>query len=140
MPSNQMSPTLQQRNPITYEAHRRQTFWQIYFPLIIFGLLVIGTMVLVALADREQHNRGSDISLIFLISVTLVAFLIVIVALVYLIINLRRLLKASPYFFFNVQRIFYTIEMRVKKASNVAVEPILKLNGFMAGARSLRRK
>jgi heme/copper-type cytochrome/quinol oxidase subunit 2 len=140
MPSEQITPTLQQRNPITYEAHRRQTFWQIYFPLIIFALLVIGTMVLVLLEGREQQSQGSDISLIFLISVTLVAFLIVIVVSIYLIVYLRRLIKASPYFFFNVQRISYTIEMRVKKFSNMVVEPILRLNSFIAGARALRRK
>jgi heme/copper-type cytochrome/quinol oxidase subunit 2 len=140
MASEQISPTLQQRNPNTYKIHRRQIFWQIYFPLIFVALLVIGTIVLILLADNEQLSRGADTSLIFLIAITLVAFLIVIIGLVYAIGYLRRLLQASPPFFFNVQRITYIMEMRVKKFSGLAVEPILKINSLIAGARALRRK
>ncbi len=140
MTSEEFTPSLQQRNPITYQAHRRQAFWQIYFPLIVFTILVIATIVLVIIANNAQVSKWADISLIFIISITMVAFLVVIVGLVFSIVYSRRLLKATPYFFFNAQRFIYLVEVRVKRVSNVAVEPILRISGFFAGAGALRRK
>jgi len=140
MTSDQITPQLKQRNPITYEAHRRQSFWQIYFPLIIFAVLVIFTIIVAVLAENEEASKWADISLIFMISISLVVFAVVIVGLVYAAIYFRRLIKATPYFFFNVQRFTYMMEIRVKKGASIVVEPILRLNSFFAGARALRRK
>jgi uncharacterized membrane protein len=140
MDSEEFTPTLKQRNPITYQAHRRQAFWQIYFPLIGFSILVITTIVLAIAATNAQASKWADISLIFIISITMVAFLVVTVVLVVSVYYSRRLLKATPYFFFNAQRFIYLVEIRVKRVSNAAVEPILRVNGFFAGAGALRRK
>jgi len=140
MASEEITPSLQQRNPITYQAHRRQAFWQIYLPLIVFTILVIATIVLVIIASNEQVSKWADISLIFVISITMVAFLVVIVGLAFSVVYTRRLLRATPYFFFNAQRFIYLVEIRVKRVSNVSVEPILKINSFFAGAGALRRK
>jgi hypothetical protein len=140
MDSEEFTPTLQQRNPITYQAHRRQAFWQIYFPLIGFSILVITTIVLAIAATNAQASKWADISLIFIISITMVAFLVVTVVLVISVYYSRRLLKATPYFFFNAQRFIYLVEIRVKRVSNVAVEPILRVNSFFAGAGAIRRK
>jgi hypothetical protein len=140
MASDHLTPGAKQRNPITYEAHRRQSFWQIYFPLIIFGVLVIVTIILALLADSEAASKWSDISLIFMISLAMITFVIVIVGLVFLVIYTRRLLKATPYFFFVVQKYTYLVEIRVKRASNIAAEPFLRLNSYIAGVRAMRRK
>lgn len=140
MDSEEFTPILQQRNPITYQAHRRQAFWQIYFPLIVFSILVITTIVLAIAATNAQASKWADISLIFIISITMVAFLVVTVVLVISVYYSRRLLKATPYFFFNAQRFIYLVEIRVKRVSDAAVEPILRVNGFFAGAGALRRK
>ena len=140
MASEEFTPTLKQRNPITYQAHRRQAFWQIYFPLIVFSIFVITTIVLAITATDAQDSKWADISLIFIISITMVAFLVVTVVLVISVYYSRRLLKATPYFFFNAQRFIYLVEIRVKRVSNAAVEPILRVNGFFAGAGAIRRK
>lgn len=140
MASDRITPELKQRNPITYEAHRRQTFWQIYFPLIVFGILVIITIVLALFADDQADSKWADISLIFMISIAMVAFLIVIIGLVAAAYYTTQLLKETPYFFFTVQRYSYLIEIRVKTYSNAAVEPFLRLHSFIAGARAIRRK
>jgi heme/copper-type cytochrome/quinol oxidase subunit 2 len=140
MSSDQISQNLQQRNPITKEAHQRQTFFQIYLPLIIVALLVIFIVVVALLAQNEQASKWADISLIFLISVWLVVSLLVIALTIVAVIYLTRLLKASPYFFFEVQRITFIIEMRSKAIGNSIVEPVLRVNSYIAGARALRRK
>ncbi len=140
MSSDQISQNLQQRNPITKEAHERQTFFQIYLPLIIVALLIILIVVVALLAQNEQVNKWADISLIFLISVSLVVTVIVIALTIVASFYLTRLLKASPYFFFEVQRITVIIEMRSKAIGNSIVEPVLRVNSYIAGARALRRK
>ena len=140
MASQEFTPTIKQRNPITYQAHQRQAFWQIYFPLIVFALLVIAAIVLAIVANNYQVSKWADISLIFVISITMVAFLIITVGLVVLVVYTRRLLRATPYFFFEAQRFIYLVEIRVKRVSSVAVEPVLRVNSFFAGAGALRRK
>jgi hypothetical protein len=109
-------------------------------PLIVFTILVIATIVLVIIASNEPVSKWADISLIFVISITMVAFLVVIVGLAFSVVYTRRLLRATPYFFFNAQRFIYLVEIRVKRVSNAAVEPILKINSFFAGAGAIRRK
>ena len=140
MASQEFTPTLKQRNPITHQAHRQQAFWQIYFPLIVFTILVVTAIVLAIVASNEQVSKWADLSLIFIISVTIVAFLVVTVGLVVSIVYTRRLLKATPYFFFEAQRFIYLVEIRVKRVSSVAVEPILRVNSFFAGVGAIRRK
>lgn len=140
MSSDQISQNLRQRNPITKEAHQRQTFFQIYLPLIIVALFLIIFIVLALVAQNENVSRWADISLIFLISVSLVVTLIAIAVIIVLTIYLTRLLKSSPYFFFEVQRITYIMEVRSKAIGNSIVEPVLRVNSFFAGLRALRKK
>ena len=104
MASDRLTPDSKQRNPITYEAHRRQAFWQIYFPLIIFGALVVVAIALALLSENEEASKWSDISLIFMTSLAMVTFVIVIILLVVSVIYTRRLLKATPHLFFVVQK------------------------------------
>ena len=140
MASNDILSTNKQRNPVTQEAHRRQAFWQIYFPLILFGALVIVAIVLAVLMSSQGVSKWADVSLIYMISLAMVSFLIITVFLVISAIYTGKLLKATPYFFFTIQRYAFLIELRVKKAANVSVEPFLRINSFIAGARAIRRK
>ncbi|MFL7893753.1 MAG: hypothetical protein ACK2UM_01560 [Anaerolineales bacterium] len=130
----------QQRNPITQAAHRKQAFWQIYFPLILFGILVVVAIVLVVLIDDRGASKWADISLIYIIAIAMIAFLVTTILLVMLVVYTARLSKATPFFFFKVQRIFYLTEIRVKDIANIASEPFLRINSFIAGVRALRRK
>ena len=140
MASQEFTPTFKQRNPITYQTHRRQAFWQIYFPLIVFAVLVITAIVLAILATNQQVSKWADMSLIFIISISIVVFLIVTIACVAAVVYTRRLLRATPYFFYEAQRFVYLVEIRVKQYSGIAVEPVLRINSFFAGAGALRRK
>lgn len=140
MASDRLTPNSRQRNPITHEAHRRQTFWQIYFPLSVFGVLVIVATVLAILAENEAASKWADISLIYMLSVIMIFFVITIAILIISAIYTRRLLQATPYYFYILQKYTYIIEVRVKRASNLAVEPIMRLNSYIGGARALRRK
>jgi small-conductance mechanosensitive channel len=137
MASDRITPEYKQRNPITYETHKRQTFWQIYFPLIVFGVLVVVAIVLALLADDHSNSKWADISLIYMIAISLVTAAIVIVGLLFLAYYTTQLLKSTPYFFFTLQRYTYLIEFRVRKYSNSAAEPFIRANSFFAGVGRL---
>lgn len=140
MASDRITPELKQRNPITYAAHKSQTFWQIYFPLILFGVMVVVAIVLAIFAEDHSNSKWADISLIYMISVVMVTFVIVIAALVILAYYTTQLLKATPYFFFTVQRFTYLVEFRVRRYSNFAAEPFLRMHSFFAGVGALGRR
>jgi hypothetical protein len=140
MPADQITPKIRQRNPVTHEAHRRQAFWQIYFPIILFSIFVIVAIVIAVLAENQKVSKWSDISLIFMISIMLIAFLVTTILLVLIIYYLRQGIKATPFYMFDAQRFTYLLEVRVKLVSNAAVEPILRIKSFIAGARALWRK
>lgn len=140
MPADQISPKIRQRNPVTHEAHRRQAFWQIYFPLILFSIFVIVTIVIAVFAENQKVSKWSDISLIFMISIMLIAFLVTTILIAVVIFYLRQGIKEAPFYMFDAQRFTYLLEVRVKLVSNAAVEPILRIKSFIAGARTLWRK
>ncbi len=140
MSGNEISAPVKERNPITHESHRRQAFWQIYFPMILFGTLVVVALVLVLIAEDQGVSKWADISLIYIISLVMVAFLVTSAILVLSVIYTRRLYKAAPFFFFNVQKFTFLAELRVKDVSTSAAEPFIRIRSFFAGLRALRRR
>ena len=140
MAPNDLLPPEKQRNPVTQEAHRHQAFWQIYFPMILFGAFVIVAFIMAVLVDSLGASKWADISLIYMISLAMVTFLITMIIIVVTVIYTAKLIKATPYFFFIIQKYAYVMETGVKRASNMAAEPFLRVNSFIAGARALRKK
>jgi hypothetical protein len=140
MATDDFLPIEKQRNPITQATHKHQAFWQIYFPLILFGAFVLITIILVVFADNAAASKWADISLIFIISLAMVVFLLTMIGTVVIIYYNVRLIKATPYVFFTIQRYAYIMELNVKRASSVAAEPFLRVNSYIAGARALRKK
>jgi hypothetical protein len=140
MQQNDVINPRKERNPVTSEAHRRQTFWQIYFPMLLFGAFVVIAIISAVLLESEGVSKWADISLIYMVSLTMVIFLITTIVIVVTAIYMARLIKETPYFFFIIQRYAYLVEQRIKSATSAAEEPFLRINSFIAGARALRRK
>ena len=140
MSTNDFLPQEKPRNPVTREAHKHQAFWQIYFPMILFGAFVLVAIVAAFFLESEGASKWADISLIYMVSLAIVIFLITFILTVGMIYFTAKLTRATPYFFFVVQRYFYIMELRVKQASDKAAEPFLRINSFIAGARALRKK
>jgi hypothetical protein len=128
---------------VTYAIHRRQVFWQIYFPLIIIVSLVLfaGIGVLLASASGSGDiTLWGDISLIWLISPMLVLILISFVALVGMVYLLWQILKVLPSYTRQLLEIFLLVQIRVRKASDAAASPFIHGHSFMASVRrGLRR-
>lgn len=83
-----------------FRGHRRQTFWQIQFPLILAGLIVIAVTVFLIVITAGHGNtvdtHWADISLIWLILPVLAGSLIPLALLGGLIFLMAKLLGALP--------------------------------------------
>jgi hypothetical protein len=53
---------------------------------------------------------------------------------------LMRILRIVPPFALRVQNLFSKIEQRVRRGANIAVEPILRIESWLAALRALRRE
>ena len=131
---------LPERNPLTYQEHRRQVLWQIALPLGIGAFVVLILAVLTILASMETISRWADISLIFLIIVLAVVTLLFIAVSGALVYGVWYTLKYVPPYARIAQDFLETVRQRTRQGADLAVEPILRINGWVASLRALRRK
>lgn len=132
-----------QRNPLTYQQHRREVFWQITIPVVVGGVVLLA-MALGAVAAALQGvgaiNRWSHISLILLIVPTMFIGLIVMIVMAAMIYLLTLLLARTPYLASRLQNIFVLLGIRVEKSSRAFAEPFMRLSSFSASLRALLRR
>ena len=131
-----------ERNPETYRAHKRDTFWQITFPLIVGVVFVIILSILTVLAATGGGNitQAGDIALIRLIvPLMLVTFIFTIIfgAVAYGIIMINDTL---PLYTRQAQDAIARVRQQVQMGSDKAVEPFLKIQSFFASLKALKRK
>ena len=115
------------RNPETAARHRREVFWQITIPLLVFILLLILLVLALAVGGAGDLSTWADISTIWLIIPLLIfgtIFLVLMVAMVY---GISRLLAVLPYYAFRAQIFFFRTRNAVRIYSDKAVEPVFKI-------------
>ena len=133
------------RNPVTYQKHRHEVFWQITVPIAIGVILIVGTAIVVAVgASAEQISKLADVSLISLIIPAMIFTLIFIAINVAVIYGLVRLVVLLPFYSKVAQDFLIVVHFRVQKVGDVITEPFLRVHAWRASAgqlkRSLRRK
>jgi hypothetical protein len=133
------------RNPITYQKHRHEVFWQITVPLAIGAFCIVALGVTIAVgANMAQISKLASVSLISLIIPAMFFTLIAIAITVASIYGLVRLIILLPYYTREAQNFLLVVRVRVGKASDAVVEPFLRAHSWRASAgqlkRSLRRK
>ena len=129
MPAMDDFPNSQPRdyNPITQAKHRHEVFWQITFPLLIALTLLLALAVFVILSGDSQVSRWAYVSMIWLILLSFVIAFLVIAILAGLVYGMFRLLRAMPSYTRRAQDTFEIIHLRVRRVSDLAVEPIIQL-------------
>lgn len=137
-------PTAQpERNPDTYAAHKRDVFRQITLPTLIGLIVIIGLTIAVIYAGASGNNqvsRWADISLIWLLLPVTFLSLLILAFLVGTTILFTKLLYVFPIYAYKVQIFIREAQTKIKSATDMAVEPVLKINSFLASARTLLRR
>jgi len=130
-----------ERNLKTHAVHRKEVWWQIILPLC-FGclilILVMAGVIWAAVGSSAQVSRWADISLILLIPLQLCFGLLGLGVVIGVTILISKLLGGLPGFTWKVQKVFTSLQQITLTASNALVKPILKLEGWSAGARRAR--
>jgi uncharacterized membrane protein YedE/YeeE len=136
------APKLPERNPVTYQNHRKEVLWQITIPAIVGILVIVGLLVLVLLVPggAEGHSRWADISLIWLILPILVLALVLLLIFGGLAYAIVKLIGIIPPYTRKAQDAVDRAGAAVRRASDAAVEPVLRAKSFSASVRALRRR
>ena len=128
------------RNPITYEKHRREVFWQITVPVMVgVAILVFAAVAIVVGANAVQISKMADISLIYLIIPTMIITILFIAINAAFVYALIRLIQVLPLYSRQAQDFLIVVRIRVRQVSDKVVSPILGIKSFNASARQLGR-
>ena len=135
-----MKPKLQQPVHESYRRHRRELVWQIILPVALTALFIV---VLIVLINIATFNEGGDvgrwaaISTIWIVIPVMVAGLILLALLVALVYLLKRLLGITPTYTGLAQDYVHKAAAYVKRGTEMAVKPVLFLDGIGASLKAL---
>jgi FlaA1/EpsC-like NDP-sugar epimerase len=128
------------RNPQSHAKHRRETFWQITFPLLIGVLLIIAAMagiIISASQPTSEVSRWADVSLIWIILPAMVFTLILLALLVGLVIGVTILHRRLPRYFSMALFYMQVAREKMRQISDKLAEPVIKTNSIWAAIRRI---
>ena len=121
-------------------THRRQRFWQIILPIVLFCLLIGVAGVYTIFAGKAISRLWADVSIIWLILPLLFFVLLFLVLLIGMIYLLNKLTKNLLGISRKAQNLFTHIEHETCRVSNSVVKPFFWIHQFQSGLKSLMRK
>jgi hypothetical protein len=123
----------------SYLRHRRQRTTQIILPVVLAALLCIAMVVLVNIATFRGDGdvaRWAAVSTIWIVIPIMIASLIFFVLLAGLIYLLVQLLGIVPVYTDKAQDFVRMVSLRIRRAADVSVQPIIYLDGIGASIRA----
>lgn len=127
----------------SYLKHRKQRLTQIILPVAVSALAFVGCVVWVSVAAFNQGGdvgRWAAISTIWIVIPIMLAGLIVLALLIGLIYLMARALSGLPYYTGIAQEYVYIAEGYIKRGANMAVNPIIAINGWLEAIKAFFEK
>lgn len=124
----------------TANAHRQEMRWQVYFPIAIGFIVILFLSVVINSVESIDLNRLAKLSTIWLTLPLLVFSVLVLLSLIGTSYALIRLIAIAPRYFNRAQKLLARIEMKTERLSDMAIEPILKMQSWRAGLKALWKK
>lgn len=124
----------------SYKRHRRELIWQIILPVALAALIMVALIVLINVATFNQNGdvaRWAAISTIWLVIPIMIVLVIVLGLLGGLVYLMKKLLDITPTYTGLAQHYAYKAAGYIKRAADVAVKPVLGLEGIKAGINAL---
>ena len=124
----------------SYQKHRRELAWQIILPVALASLLIVALIVLINIATFNQGGdvaRWAAISTIWIVIPVMLAGLILLALLVALVYGMKRLLDITPTYTGLAQDYVHKAAGYIRRGADMAVKPVLLLDGIGAGVRRL---
>jgi hypothetical protein len=122
--------------------NQQESFWQIMFPLILGGLIILGlgAWIIWTAAGEGSVRQAADVSTVLLVIPVLVFALIPLALFGAGAYGIYRLRGVLPPYFQKVLQFIESIRAAVGKAADKSVEPIYSLGGILAAVRYLLKK
>lgn len=130
-----ITDTKQFKQTSEFLAHKKQRFWQIWFPFIIGLSLIIGLMVLIILGavhgdPRGLNSKWASLILIIMIVLASILTLLTIGLLVVLIVYLAKGIHGLPPLTNQGKYYASLISQKVLEASDKIAQPIVAMGGW----------
>jgi len=127
---------------VSYLRHRRQSVWQIWIPVMVASLLVLGAAVIMILPvtgvdTGVDGSQWADASLIWIILPLLFLAIVVTLLLIGLIILTAKILKLTPQYTVIGQHYAALISANVQFWSKRIVKPLIAIKGHLASMNAL---
>jgi hypothetical protein len=126
-------------------AHKKQTFWQIWFPLILALLIVTSLCVFTVLlttrdASGSFNEKWAGISIVFLSIPTLIAGLFGAAILAGLIYLAAKLLYYTPIGAAKLLEFITAVRVTTRSWQDAALNPLIGIKSRWSGLTALFRK
>lgn len=118
----------------SHQRHRKQRNTQIILPVVFSVLLCVGMIVWIGFATFNSNgdvSRWAAISTIWIVVPVLIAGLIFLAILMGFIYLMARALGALPHYTGLAQDYVFKMRAIILRGSNLAVKPVLALNGWL---------
>ena len=129
-----LTPLPKRPRPLPDPKHRKQTFWQIWVPLILSILVVLFLCVLASVAAGSPAvTEFSQLSTVYLVTPVLIIGFVVLVMVSAVVYGLARLLDILPVYTRMTQDFFRQVAAFVRIWSDKIVRPVLATRTWWAG-------
>ena len=124
----------------SYNRHRKQRTSQVILPVLLAALVFIAVVVLIIISAANgtgDVGRWAAVSTIWIsipVCITGFVFLALLVGMVYL---FGKLLGITPTYTNRAQIFVHKLAIRIRRAADMTVRPIISLNGFGASIKAL---
>jgi hypothetical protein len=124
----------------SYLRHRRQRTTQIILPIVLAALLFVASIVLIgisAFGGAGDAGRWAAIATMWLATHVFVLEFIFLALLLGMIYLLAQLLRVAPTYTGRAQDIVHKLAIRIRRAADMTVRPIIALNSHGATIKAL---
>ncbi|MBC8333491.1 MAG: hypothetical protein H8E28_16030 [Anaerolineae bacterium] len=128
------------RNPVTQQTHRKESLWQIWLPLSLGVLIILGLAAwsVIVAAGGGDVSQPADASLILVLCPSILMAVIPLALVGGFAYGTGYLVKILPPKMLIVQYFFTRIEEGTHRAADKLAEPSLKMGSFAAAWRAFR--
>lgn len=129
------------RNPHTKAAIDAESFWQIWLPISVGVLVILGLWVWTWLPSAAGvRSPIADVSLVLVIVVAAFFALIALAIVCAIIFGLYYLLRESPFWFKRGQDIVWIVSQQTRSTTRKVTDVVTEANASAAGARRVFKR
>ena len=124
----------------SYQKHRRELWTKILIPMLAAVTLIVAVAVLTGFAASRENSevgRWAAISTIWIVTPVMAAGLLLLLVFIAILYGMARLLALIPTYTGQAQKIVWRIEGAIKRGADMAVKPVLALEGITATIKRL---